>query len=96
MIADKGSKEVIIMAKKGQIFHHYSFETKKKAVAMRLEGMTKKEVASALQISDIGRLKVWMRKYRELGEEGLVDRRRRNVYSDHDNERDGKELLSQV
>ncbi|VTR45296.1 Uncharacterised protein [Actinobacillus pleuropneumoniae] len=54
------------MAKKGQTFHHYSFETKKKAVAMRLEGMTKKEVASALQISDIGRLKVWMRKYREL------------------------------
>ena len=49
---------------------------------MRLEGMTKKEVASALQISDIGRLKVWMRKYRELGEEGLVDRRRRIVYSD--------------
>ncbi len=44
---------------------------------MRLEGMTKKEVASALHISDIGRLKVWMRKYRENGEEGLVDRRRK-------------------
>ena len=57
---------------------------------MRLEGMTKKEVASALQISDIGRLKVWMRKYRELGEEGLVDRRRRIVYSDPDTERDEK------
>ncbi|MGE7823043.1 helix-turn-helix domain-containing protein [Paenibacillus sp. NPDC093718] len=81
------------MAKKGQIFHHYSFETKKKAVTMRLEGMTKKEVASALQISDIGRLKVWMRKYRELGEEGLVDRRRRIVYSDPDTERDEKEQL---
>lgn len=66
------------MAKKGQIFHYYSFETKKKAVAMRLEGMTKKEVASALNISDIGRLKVWMRKYREHGEEGLIDRRRRS------------------
>ena len=63
---------------------------------MRLEGMTKKEVASALQISDIGRLKVWMRKYRELGEEGLVDRRRRIVYSDPDTERDEKEQLSQV
>ncbi|MEK3734503.1 MULTISPECIES: helix-turn-helix domain-containing protein [Paenibacillus] len=69
------------MAKKGQIFHYYSFETKKKAVAMRLEGMTKKEVASALQISDIGRLKVWMRKYREHGEEGLIDRRRRSTES---------------
>lgn len=48
---------------------------------MRLEGMTKKEVASALQISDIGRLKVWMRKYREHGEEGLIDRRRRSTES---------------
>lgn len=84
------------MAKKGQTFHHYSFETKKKAVAMRLEGMTKKEVASALQISDIGRLKVWMRKYRELGEEGLVDRRRKIVDSDPDTDRDEKEQLSQV
>ncbi|MBT2760966.1 helix-turn-helix domain-containing protein [Paenibacillus sp. ISL-20] len=84
------------MAKKGQTFHHYSFETKKKAVAMRLEGMTKKEVASALQISDIGRLKVWMRKYRELGEEGLVDRRRKIVYSDPETDRDEKKQLSQV
>lgn len=84
------------MAKKGQTFHHYSFETKKKAVAMRLEGMTKKEVASVLQISDIGRLKVWMRKYRELGEEGLVDRRRKMVYSDPDTDREEKEQLSQV
>ncbi|MGV2644305.1 helix-turn-helix domain-containing protein, partial [Clostridium perfringens] len=61
-----------------------------------LEGMTKKEVASALQISDIGRLKVWMRKYRELGEEGLVDRRRKIVYSDPETDRDEKEQLSQV
>lgn len=51
---------------------------------MRLDGMTKKEVASALQISDIGRLKVWMRIYREFGEEGLVDRRRRRVITDQE------------
>ncbi|WP_235439699.1 helix-turn-helix domain-containing protein [Paenibacillus sp. DMB20] len=44
---------------------------------MRLDGMTKKEVASALEISDLGRLKIWMRKYRQFGEEGLIDRRRR-------------------
>ena len=65
------------MAKKGQTFQYYSLETKKKAVAMRLDGMTKKEVASALEISDLGRLKIWMRKYRQFGEEGLIDRRRR-------------------
>ncbi|WP_054956435.1 helix-turn-helix domain-containing protein [Paenibacillus dakarensis] len=65
------------MAKKGQIFQYYSLETKKKAIAMRLDGMTKKEVAEALSIPDIGRLKVWMRKYREQGEQGLIDRRRK-------------------
>lgn len=72
------------MAKKGQIFHYYSLETKKKAVAMRLDGMTKKEVALALGISDIGRLKVWMRKYREHGEDGLIDRRRRSEPSEEE------------
>ncbi|MBO2942731.1 helix-turn-helix domain-containing protein [Paenibacillus sp. F411] len=63
------------MAKKGQTFQSYSLDMKKRAIAMRLDGMTKKEVAQELQISDIGRLKIWMRKYRELGEEGLIDRR---------------------
>lgn len=63
------------MAKKGQTFQSYSLDMKKRAIAMRLDGMTKKEVAHELQISDIGRLKIWMRKYRELGEEGLIDRR---------------------
>lgn len=72
------------MAKKGQVFHYYSLETKKKAVAMRLDGMTKREVAAALEISDIGRLKVWMRKYREHGEEGLIDRRRKSITPDED------------
>ncbi|AOZ94176.1 helix-turn-helix domain-containing protein [Paenibacillus crassostreae] len=65
------------MAKKGQIFCSYSLETKKKAIDMRLQGMTKKEVAAALGIADIGRLKVWMRKYREYGDLGLMDQRKR-------------------
>ncbi|WP_246246330.1 helix-turn-helix domain-containing protein [Paenibacillus lemnae] len=67
------------MAKKGQTFQYYSFDIKKKAVAMRLDGMTKKEVAALLQISDIGRLKIWMRKYREMGEAGLIDRRTKKI-----------------
>ncbi|OAB45220.1 hypothetical protein PBAT_14600 [Paenibacillus antarcticus] len=65
------------MAKKGQIFSSYSLDTKKKAVGMRLQGMTKKQVATELGITDIGRLKVWMRKYREHGDSGLVDQRKR-------------------
>lgn len=70
--------EVIILAKKGQVFSSYSLDTKKKAVDMRLQGMTKKEVAAILGIADIGRLKVWMRKYREQGDLGLVDQRKRD------------------
>ncbi|KOR90060.1 helix-turn-helix domain-containing protein [Paenibacillus solani] len=84
------------MAKKGQTFQHYSYETKKKAIAMRLEGMTKKEVASALQISDIGRLKVWMRIYREFGEEGLVDRRRRRIITVQEPGRSDQEYSEQA
>lgn len=84
------------MAKKGQTFQHYSYETKKKAIAMRLEGMTKKEVASALQISDIGRLKVWMRIYREFGEEGLVDRRRRRMITGQESGRSDQEYSEQA
>ncbi|KOP67582.1 hypothetical protein AMS62_21780 [Bacillus sp. FJAT-18019] len=84
------------MAKKGQTFQQYSFETKKKAIAMRLEGMTKKEVASALQISDIGRLKVWMRIYREFGEEGLVDRRRRRIITVQEPGRSDQEYSEQA
>ena len=65
------------MAKKGQTFVSYSLDTKIKAVEMRLQGLTKKQVAEELNIHDIGRLKVWMRKYRESGVAGLIDHRKR-------------------
>jgi transposase len=63
------------MAKKGQRYVTYSFELKKKAIEMRLQGMTKQKVAEELGIADIGRLKVWMRRYNQMGEFGLVDHR---------------------
>lgn len=73
------------MAKKGQKFETYSEELKKKAIEMRLMGMTKAKVAEELGIKDINRLKVWMRKYRQEGEFGLVDHRgRRKNYVDQD------------
>lgn len=71
------------MAKKGQKFVTYSFETKKKAIEMRLQGMTKAKIAEELGIVDIGRLKVWMRRYNQMGDFGLTDSRgRRNEYID--------------
>jgi transposase len=71
------------MARKGQKFKTYSFEIKKKAVEMRLQGIPKAKVAEELGIQDISRLKVWMRKYRKEGFSGLVDRRgRRKEYKE--------------
>ncbi|WP_206110301.1 helix-turn-helix domain-containing protein [Paenibacillus aquistagni] len=71
------------MAKKGQTFVSYSFETKKRAIEMRLEWMTKKKVAEELGIADIGRLKVWMRRYNQMGDFGLMDHRgKRERYID--------------
>ncbi|WP_244903479.1 helix-turn-helix domain-containing protein [Paenibacillus aquistagni] len=50
---------------------------------MRLEGMTKKKVAEELGIADIGRLKVWMRRYNQMGDFGLMDHRgKRERYID--------------
>lgn len=73
------------MAKKGQKFVSYSFETKKKAIEMRLQGMTKQKVAEVLGIEDIGRLKVWMRRYKQMGDFGLIDHRgKREEYVDED------------
>jgi len=73
------------MAKKGQKFVSYSFETKKRAIEMRLQGMTKQKVAEALGIEDLGRLKVWMSRYKQMGEYGLMDHRgKRKEYVDED------------
>lgn len=71
------------MAKKGQKFITYSFELKKKAIELRLQGMTKQKVAEVLGIVDIDRLKVWMRQYKQMGDFGLVDHRgKRKQYID--------------
>ncbi|WP_245583557.1 transposase [Paenibacillus assamensis] len=71
------------MAKKGQTFVSYSFETKKRAIEMRLRGMTKKKVAEELEIADIGRLKHWMRKNNHMGDFGPMDHRgKREQYMD--------------
>lgn len=73
------------MVKKGQKLETYSFDLKKRAIELRLQGMTKQKVAEELGIADITRLKVWMRKYRELGDFGLLDNRgRRKKYIGQD------------
>jgi transposase-like protein len=71
------------MAKKGQKFLTYSFETKKKAIEMRLQGVTVGKIAEELGIVDVGRVKTWMRRYKQMGEFGLTDTRgKRKEYVD--------------
>lgn len=70
-------------AKKGQKFNQYSEETKKQAIQMKLQGKTHHEIMKELNIYDKGRLKVWMRKYKKLGEYSFLDQRgRKEEYVD--------------
>lgn len=74
------------MAKKGQTFKHYPHEMKVEAIRLHLEeGWTYRRIMEQLGISDRHRLKVWMKKYKQLGEFGLMDQRgRREEYVDQD------------
>lgn len=54
---------------------------------MRLQGIPKSKVAEELGIQDVNLLKVWMRKFREKGDFGLMDQRgRRKEYKDLERE----------
>ncbi len=54
---------------------------------MRLQGIPKAKIAEELGIQDVGRLKIWMRKYREQGDFGLMEHRgRRKEYKDLEGE----------
>ncbi len=52
---------------------------------IKTDGWMEHEEMRKLGIKDIGRLKVWMRKYKQQGEFGLVDSRgRRKIYVDQE------------
>jgi transposase len=74
------------MAIKGQKFKSYTEEDKKEAVRLHIEEKwTYRKITEHLGIQDKDRVKKWMRKYRELGEFGLLDQRgRREEYLDQD------------
>ncbi|KON88901.1 transposase [Sporosarcina globispora] len=64
------------MAKKGQKFINYSFEFKLSAVIKYFEGeMGYKAIAKMLGLPDHTYIRRWVKNYKELGEEGLKDRR---------------------
>ncbi|GGG20269.1 helix-turn-helix domain-containing protein [Paenibacillus abyssi] len=66
------------MAVKGQKFIRYTHEVRVEAIRLHLEeGWTYRKIIEHLGIADKDRMKIWMRKYRKLGEFGLLDRRGR-------------------
>jgi len=74
------------MAAKGQKFMSYPEALKREAIRLHLEEKwTYKRITEHLGILDKDRVKKWMRKYRQLGEFGLLDQRgRRETYIDQD------------
>ncbi|MGD7668028.1 helix-turn-helix domain-containing protein, partial [Brevibacillus laterosporus] len=71
---------------KGQKFKSYPESLKMEAIRLHIEERwTYKQIVEHLEIQDKDRLKKWMRKYRQQGEFGLLDRRgRREAYIDQD------------
>jgi transposase-like protein len=72
------------MAIKGQKFKSYSEEMKLEAIRLHVEEKwTYRQITEHLGIQDKDRVKKWMRKFRRLGEYGLLDQRgRRDKYID--------------
>jgi transposase len=74
------------MAIKGQKFKSYSEEIKVEAIRLHMEeGWTYRKITEHYGIQDKDRIKKWMRKYKQLGEYGLMDQRGRpKEYIDQD------------
>jgi transposase-like protein len=73
-----------LMAIKGQKFKTYSEDVKKEAIRLHIEdNWSYRKITEHFEIQDKGRVKKWMRKYKQLGEFGLLDQRgRREEYID--------------
>ncbi|CAN7307104.1 helix-turn-helix domain-containing protein [Paenibacillus sp. LjRoot153] len=55
---------------------HYPESIKTEAIRLHMvEGWSYREITEHLEIHDKGRVKKWMRKYRECGEESFKDKR---------------------
>lgn len=74
------------MVANGQKYMSYPETLKREAIRLHLEEKwTYKRITEHLGIQDRDRVKKWMRKYRQLGEFGLLDRRgRRETYIDQE------------
>jgi transposase-like protein len=85
-ITDVTLRGEFFMAIKGQKFKHYPLSLKMEAIRLHVEEKwTYRRITEHLGIQDKDRVKKWMRKYKQLGEFGLLDQRgRRPEYIDQD------------
>jgi transposase len=85
------------MAIKGQTFKHYPESIKTEDIRLHtVEGWSYREITEHLDIYDKGRVKKWMRKYRECGEESFKDNRGGPFRTETEQERVIRQLQLEV
>ena len=84
-------------AKKGQKFKHYPESVKVEAVRLFMEeGWCYRKITEHLDINDMKRVGVWVRKYRAKGESSFEDRRGAPHKSETEQERELRRLQLEV
>lgn len=85
------------MAIKGQKFKHYPTSMKIEAIQLHeKEGWSYRKITEHFGIQDAGRVKVWVRKFRKLGEDGLKDSRGNPHRSETEQDRKVRRLEMEV
>jgi hypothetical protein len=63
---------VYFLAEKGQKFKHYPLFMKMEAIRLHEElGWSYKKITGYFGIYDVGRVKIWVRKFRKQSEDGV-------------------------
>jgi transposase len=84
-------------AKKGQKFKHYPESLKIEAIRLHVEeGWVYSRIAKHLDIQDKDRVKIWMRKYRKVGQTAFEDRRGNPQRVENEQEREIRRLQLEV
>jgi transposase len=85
------------MATKGQKYKHYPISMKLEAIRLHEEeGWSYRKITGHFGIQDADRVKVWVRKFRKLGEVGLHDRRGNPSRSETEQDRKVRRLEMEV
>ncbi|QYR19054.1 helix-turn-helix domain-containing protein [Paenibacillus sp. sptzw28] len=85
------------MALKGQKFKHYPESLKMEAIRLHtVEGWSQRSIAIHLGVQDKDRIKIWVRKYREVGDTAFKDGRGDPKRTETEQERELRRLQLEV